>query len=314
MILKNKLGMITKQNRVFIGMTAYNGQKYISEAIDSLLNQSFSNFTLFISDDASTDKTEEICREYAKKDSRIIYYRQEKNIGMFPNFKFVLDKANAPYFMWASQDDLWEKDFIKVCLENIENKKVDVATTVIADVDSYGRNLRELKEMSKLSGKPSAKQVTKYILQPEILGKCNLMYSVFKTSAIRKVWQIYPQKIEWGSDYHFSLAIISHFNVFIDKKILFKKRHGGTSNPESTKNDSKNFIRKVEYKKPKNHIFPFGRFFGYLKGHLEAVKETYYQPIVIILLTIRLPRSFLIHIKERNLKKFIKNLFIKIIN
>ena len=102
--------------------------------------------------------------------------------------------------MWAAHDDLWEKDFLETCIENIENQKVDIATTVMADIDSYGRNLRELTEITKLSGRPSLKQVIKYVLQPEILGKCNLMYSVFKTNAIKKVWEIYPQKIEWGSD------------------------------------------------------------------------------------------------------------------
>lgn len=122
-------------SKVFIGMTTYNGARFISEAIESLLAQSFPNFTLFISDDTSTDNTKEICEMYAKKDPRVIYFRQKKNIGMFPNFKFVLDSASGDYFMWASHDDLWEKDFIKVCLENIEQKKVDVAMTVIANVD-----------------------------------------------------------------------------------------------------------------------------------------------------------------------------------
>ncbi|MBU4353452.1 glycosyltransferase, partial [Candidatus Parcubacteria bacterium] len=87
--------------KVFIGMPAYNGERFIGEAIESLLNQSFSDFTLFISDDASTDGTQAICENYAKKDPRIICHRQEKNIGMFPNFKFLLDRANGDFFMWA---------------------------------------------------------------------------------------------------------------------------------------------------------------------------------------------------------------------
>ncbi|PIT89082.1 MAG: hypothetical protein COU27_02220 [Candidatus Levybacteria bacterium CG10_big_fil_rev_8_21_14_0_10_36_7] len=294
--------------KVFIGMITFNGQKHLEKAVDSLLNQSFSNLKLFISDDASTDKTEEICRKYAEQDSRIVYHKQEKNIGMFPNFEFVLNKADGDFFMWASQDDIWDKDFVKTCIENIENKKVDFAATVSAGIDSYERNLMEFKEVTKLSGKPSAKQVVKYILQPEIFGKGNLMYSLFKTNVAKKLWRIYPQRMVWGSDYIFSLVAVSHFSTYIDDRTLFKKRHGGFSSPDSTKNDRPNDVHKIIIKNPKNHIFPFGRFKQYFDGHMEALKDTPYRPIAAIVLTIRLPRSFLIYLTERNWKDLWKKL------
>lgn len=291
--------------KVFIGMLVYNGERYVGEAIDSLLNQSFSDFTLFISDDASTDNTQAICERYAQKDPRIIYHRQEKNIGMFPNFKFVLDSARSDYFMWASHDDLWDKDFLKVCVENIETMGVDVATTVVADVDSYGRNVRELTDVLKLSGSPSIRQVATYVLQPEVLGKGNLIYSMFKTEVIKNTWEIYPQRMEWGSDYHFSLAIVSHYSVYIDERNLFKKRLGGHSSKGSTKDDSPDRVKRVTIKNPKNHIFPFGRFKTFFNSHMEALQDTPYRSLVALLLLTRLPRSFVIYLKERNYKKFL---------
>ena len=295
--------------KVFIGIAVYKGERFIRQAIESLLNQSFSDFTLFISDDMSTDKTSEICLEYANKDRRIIYYRQKKNLGMFPNFKFTLEKADALYFMLASQDDMWEKDFIKTCVENIEKRGVDAAMTVVADTDSYGRNVRELTNIDIFSGKPNFAQVARYVLQPEVLGKCHLMYCLFKTPIIKKAWEIYPMRKEWGTDYHFGLVIISHFSVYIDGKILFKKRPGGITSPNALKDDRSDRAKRVTIKNPRNHMFPFGRFRQYFRGHMKALAETPYCPLVALLLFIRFPRSFFIYLKERNYKKFFKKLF-----
>ena len=295
--------------KVFIGMTAYNGERFIKEAIDSLLNQSYSDFILFISDDASTDHTAEICLEYAKKDKRVVYKKQENNIGMFPNFKFVIGEADAAYFMWAEQDDLWDREYIQTCVDIIEKRNVDVAMTVVADVDSYGRNKRELKDMAVLSGSPGIIQVAKYVLQPEVLGKCNLMYAFFKTEVIKKVWEIYPMRKEWGTDYHFVLAIISRFSVYIDDRVFFKKRLGGTTSPDALKEDKPDTVKRSVIKNPKNHMFPFGRFGQYFRGHMEALLGTPYRPLTALLLYLRLPRAFYIHAKERDIKKFLKKIF-----
>jgi len=86
---------------VSIGMPVYNGGKYIREALDSLLKQSFSDFELIISNNASTDGTEAICCEYADWDSRIRYVLQPENLGPAANFHYVLGEAQGKYFMWV---------------------------------------------------------------------------------------------------------------------------------------------------------------------------------------------------------------------
>lgn len=83
--------------RVSIGMPVYNGDPFIRGALDSLLAQTFTDFELIISDNASTDRTEAICREYAARDIRIRYVRQTENRGAKANFEFVLDKAVGLY-------------------------------------------------------------------------------------------------------------------------------------------------------------------------------------------------------------------------
>jgi glycosyltransferase involved in cell wall biosynthesis len=104
---------ITKTPQVSIGMPVYNGEPFIRDALDSLLAQTFTDFELIISDNASTDGTEAICREYAAKDDRIRYVRQAENRGSTANFQFVLDEAGGEYFMWAAADDIKSSDFIE---------------------------------------------------------------------------------------------------------------------------------------------------------------------------------------------------------
>ena len=110
----------TKTPQVSIGMPVYNGEPFIREALDSLLAQTFTDFELIISDNASTDGTEAVCREYAAKDDRIRYVRQEENRGAAANFQFVLEQARFPFFMFASHDDLWDPIHIIVCIGKLQ--------------------------------------------------------------------------------------------------------------------------------------------------------------------------------------------------
>jgi glycosyltransferase involved in cell wall biosynthesis len=97
---------------VTIGMPVYNGEAFIKGALDSLLGQSFRDFILIISDNASTDDTEIICRDCAARDSRVRYIRQQRNLGAAANFSFVLGEATSVFFMWAAVDDIKSKDFL----------------------------------------------------------------------------------------------------------------------------------------------------------------------------------------------------------
>lgn len=298
-------------SKIFVGMPAYNGERFIGESINSLLQQTFKDWVLFVSDDASTDKTRNIVEEFTKKDKRIFYYRQESNLGLFANFKYTLDKANGEYFIWLAQDDLWEKDFLEVCLSHLEtNKNLGLVTTCLVAIDSFGRTVLETPWMTKRSGYPGYLQIAKYIMEPESLGKCNLMYGLFRTEVAKVVWQAYPQRRVWGQDYMFSLAIVARYGVYVDDKMLFKKRLGGYSSPQFDLKDARQITIDLNIKNAKNQIFPFGRFITYLKGHQEALEKTPYH-ILAWLLLLRLPRSLLIHIKERSFINFIKRKLFK---
>jgi glycosyltransferase involved in cell wall biosynthesis len=91
--------------RVSIGLPVFNGERYLAKTIDSILGQSFTDFELIISDNASTDRTGEICQEYAKRDARVRYLRNERNLGAGPNYDGCFYKARGIYFKWAAHDD-----------------------------------------------------------------------------------------------------------------------------------------------------------------------------------------------------------------
>jgi glycosyltransferase involved in cell wall biosynthesis len=114
---------------VSIGMPVYNAEKFVREAIQSLLQQTHRNFELIISDNASTDMTESICREYAVKDKRIRYVRQPQNFGAGHNFKFVFDEACGEYFMWAAGDDVFSKNFVEINQKFLSENPDYVAST-----------------------------------------------------------------------------------------------------------------------------------------------------------------------------------------
>jgi len=115
--------------KVSIGMPVFNGDQFIRSALDSLLKQTFTDLELIISDNASTDGTERICREYAALDQRIRYVRQSANIGATANFKYVLDSARGDYFMWAACDDTRSPDFIELNLNFLSEHPAYVAST-----------------------------------------------------------------------------------------------------------------------------------------------------------------------------------------
>jgi glycosyltransferase involved in cell wall biosynthesis len=126
--------------RLSIGLPVYNGQQYLGESIEALLNQSYQDFELIISDNASTDTTADICLRYKKNDSRIRYIRQPRNIGLAPNHNFVFQQARGEFFKWAASDDLYGRDLLDCCVTALdENPGVVLAQSYAGSIDGDGK-------------------------------------------------------------------------------------------------------------------------------------------------------------------------------
>lgn len=146
--------------RVSIGLPVYNGENFLEAALESILSQTFEDFELIISDNASTDGTEEICRGLAKTDMRIRYYRNETNLGAAFNFNRVFELAVGEYFKWAAHDDICASDFLSKCVEALDqDRSVVLSFSRVRFIDEYGKILNtKCIELNKVcSDKPQGR-------------------------------------------------------------------------------------------------------------------------------------------------------------
>lgn len=118
----------------------FNGENYIEPAIDSILKQTFTDFELIIVDNASTDKTQQICKKYEMKDKRVRYYRNRINIGAVANYNRAFSYANGEYFKWAAHDDVLAPEFLSKCANVLDNDPTIVLChTKTARIDEQGK-------------------------------------------------------------------------------------------------------------------------------------------------------------------------------
>ncbi|MFC5996710.1 glycosyltransferase family 2 protein [Pseudonocardia hispaniensis] len=130
---------MTSAPRLTIGLPVYNGAQYLPEALDALLKQSYPDFELLISDNASTDATMEICQQYRARDERIRVFRQSRNIGACPNHNFLVHQARGELFKWASHDDLYAPDLLLRCVEALDaHPEVVLSHAGQGTIDSAG--------------------------------------------------------------------------------------------------------------------------------------------------------------------------------
>lgn len=105
-----------------IGLPVYNGERFLAEAIESTLEQTFGDFALVISDNASTDGTEEIGREFARRDPRVTFVRHPRNRGAAWNFNTLVHTAESPFFKWAAHDDVLLPTALERCMDHLRER------------------------------------------------------------------------------------------------------------------------------------------------------------------------------------------------
>lgn len=129
------------EEQVDVLLATYNGEKYVAEQIDSILNQTYKNIHLIISDDCSKDNTPEILKEYEQKDKRITVYIQQHNLGVIKNIEFLLKKVTNNLYMLSDQDDVWLPQKIEKSVETLKKENADL---VFGDLEVVDKNLKTM--------------------------------------------------------------------------------------------------------------------------------------------------------------------------
>jgi glycosyltransferase involved in cell wall biosynthesis len=254
-----------------MGLPVYNGQRYLAQAVESLLAQTFGDFELVLCDNASTDETESIGRDLEKRDGRVRYYRNERNLGAAPNFNraWSLCAGRGRYFKWAAHDDLYAPTYLEKCVAVLEEEPSAVlchSRTVI--IDEAGEELwppRRSESRSESRGetrhghgsgngqsvfwedvyeKPrrldSPRPHERFMQVLLATRRCFEIFGVMRAEAMAKT---HGHESYYGAD-KVVLSALSLMGrlVEVPEALFFRRHHGGTSGSIRTARDREAWV------------------------------------------------------------------------
>ena len=176
--------------RVSIGVPVYNGERYVAETLDSLLAQTFGDFELIVCDNASTDRTEQICRAYAERDARIRYVRNSSNFGAAVNYRRAFELSSGEYFRWANADDLFAAEGLARCVAVLDRQPSAVlAYPRTKFIDERGQVISEYADNLHIQSSRASERFTRVM---ERLGYVNVIYGLMRADALRRTDLLRP--------------------------------------------------------------------------------------------------------------------------
>lgn len=173
-----------------IGMPVFDGARYMAETIDTILGQDYADLELVISDNASTDATEEIACDYAARDPRVRYVRNERNLGAARNYNRLVDEARGMFFKWAGYDDLLAPSYVRRCVEVLEAEPaVVIAYPRTSIIDGEGVVEREHDDRLHL---PSPDPVVRVRDFARLFTLCNPCFGLIRRDILRRTSLVQP--------------------------------------------------------------------------------------------------------------------------
>jgi glycosyltransferase involved in cell wall biosynthesis len=170
--------------KVSVGLPVYNAENYLDDTLRNLLSQSYRDFELIISDNASIDATEEICRSHAAKDRRIIYHRNNRNLGIAWNHNRVFHLSSGEFFMWASHDDVRTTDYISQCVAALEADPSKVlAFSKVEFIDEEGTGIEKQGILLKTDSRKPHERFRELIRMDYI---CDAIYGLIRNAVLKR--------------------------------------------------------------------------------------------------------------------------------
>lgn len=254
--------------KVSIGMPVFNGEPFIFEAIDSILGQTYTDFELIISDNASNDKTEEICREYSAKDERVRYYRNESNIGAPQNYNRTFNLASGRYFRWANADDVAEVQLLEKCVQVLEQRPdVVLCYGKTRIIDQDGQVTEDYDDNLDLQ---DAKASERYIRFNESVGLTNVIYGLMRSEKMART-ALFGNYIAADVNFMAELCLYGKF-VEIPEVLFYRRMH-----KEASSWDRADDERQRAFWMPDEKSF----YFQTVKKYAERVRAIKKAPLAV---------------------------------
>jgi glycosyltransferase involved in cell wall biosynthesis len=250
--------------KISIGIPVYNGEKFLTGKILSILNQNYSDFELIISDNGSTDSTKQICEKFALEDKRIRFFSHEKNLGPNWNFNFILQKAEGEYFMWTAVDDKILDGFIRKNLDILEKKSNIVCCA--SQVKYFGMKTENLKKrtyksfikkivdrfqnLQNYSASGTFESKFRYYLK--LRGHHHIFFGMYRTIQLKKILVV-DKKLSIHFDLVTMLNTLRFGDIHVIDEILMERYDDGLSAKgffNYKKSNKLNFIQAISYNYP----------------------------------------------------------------
>lgn len=247
--------MVSGLPLVSIGMPVFNMGKTIIRSLDSLLNQTYPNVEIIVSDNCSTDQTVEVCKKYAEKYSKIKLNFNKENLGIVANFKIVHSKGRGKYFMWAAADDYWKPEFINTLVNELEaDPAASIAQCAIQREYTDGR----LKDIIRFNGQNNPNRLSHWQLASRLLSPKDKMkylkynqfiYGIFKYNVISDILGIEDNILMYGDRFFVALVAMAHRFRYVDQVLFYRTvtESFGLRYPNDSYKKTKGELSKTKY-------------------------------------------------------------------
>ena len=206
---------------VSIGLPVYNGERYLAEAIESLLAQDYQNMEIIICDNASIDTTPQICQQFQQQDSRIQYFQNKTNIGASNNFNRTFTLAKGEFFMWAAYDDLWDQTYIRKCVQKLkQHPEAILCVTESEMIDEEGKIIGNGNEAIETINLSFSERLHQFFLNVGWIG--SNVYGLYRVEYLKRT-RLFLE--EYGPDVILGLEIYLLGDVVKVEERLFSYRH-----------------------------------------------------------------------------------------